>query len=169
MLEIHLKVLENGKKENVHINSIKYAENMNFNQIFPLQNRLIVSIKGCPHLLSSLWMCWEVSVIWSPRLASEASEAAANPRFGLHPPPPRILPLSSSPVDGCITGFGIRSIRSISQVGDKPRFVLDPSTHKGILLPHTRSAMNCPKPGLYPCGWILTNCYRLQHLKLYIG
>ena len=116
-----------------------------------------------------MWIIWEVSVIWSPRLASEASEAAANPRFGPHPPPARTLPLSSSPVDRCITRFGIRSIRSISQVGDNPRFVLDPSTHKGILLSDTRSAMNCPKPGLYPCGWILTNCYCMQRLKIYFG
>ena len=79
-----------------------------------------------------------------------------------------IPPLSSSPVDRCITRFGIRSIRSISQVGDNPRFVLDPSTHRGILS-HTRSAMNCPKSGLYSCGWILTNCYCIQRLKIYFG
>ena len=73
---------------------------------------------------------YELFMIRSPRLASEASEVE------------QIIPDLWSWIllmQGSahyhhrrITRFGIRSIRSISQEGDNPRFVLDPNKGRGI-------------------------------------
>ena len=73
---------------------------------------------------------YELFMIRSPRLASEASEVEQII------PDLRIWVLlmqgSAHYHHRRITRFGIRSIRSISQEGDNPRFVLDPNKGRGI-------------------------------------
>ena len=85
-------------------------------------------------------------MIRSPRLASEASEVEQIiPDLGSW----ILLMQGSAHYHHLrITRFGIRSIRSISQEGDNPRFVLDPNKGRGIPPLRYKIPYELPKIGI---------------------